>query len=206
MKPASPKVAARQGGGTRQGFGHFNEEHLEQEASATAARQKQLTQQSVASAQHKPAASTHPPASHAAPPPPREVSTIGDELGNRLFSDIKKEAKSLFDLNAIVGIHPGDTPEEQAHKARVHQGYESLTADQQAVAQELYKNKMKTLQDEENAKKQKEQQAAAAKQQSIAPPPSPQKGADLFSGSRKKRAVAQLQHNRQTLSNVASAG
>jgi hypothetical protein len=204
MKPASPKVAARQGGGTRQGFGHFNEEHLEREASAAAVHQKQLAQQATENAQHKPAAADHPPAEHAAAPP-REVSTVTDELGNRTLSDIWKGLKSFFDLHAIVGIRHGDTPAEQQRKEQAHKNYEGLTKDQQAIAQKIYKEKMETAQAEEN-KKQQEKQAKAAQPDSIAPPSSPQKGPDLFGGSRKKRAVAQLQHNRQTLSNVASAG
>lgn len=206
MKHGGSTVAARQGGGTRQGFGHFNEEHLEREASATAARQKQLTQQSAASGQHKPAASDHSPAEHATPPPPREVSTVGDELGNRFVTDIVKGVKAIFDLHAIVGIRPGDTPEKQEHKNKVHEGYKGLTADQQAVAQEIYKKKLQTQQDEESARQQKEQQAKAAKSESIALPSSPKKGADISGGSRKKRATTQLQHNRQTLSNAAGAG
>lgn len=205
MKSAGPKVAVRQGGGTRQGFGHFNEEHLEQEASASATQQKQLTQQAVSSSQSGAAPAAQPAANTPqAPPPPREVGTFKDEA-KRFVSDILVGIKAFFNLNDIVGIHPGDTPEEQQRKQAAHQGYEKLTEEQQAVARKLYEEKMAKLKAEEDQKEQ-QKQAAAAQPAAITPPTSPQKGPVGPAGSRKQRAVAKLQHDRQTLSSAQGAG
>ena len=115
MKAALPGVAARQGGGFRQGFGHFDEEHLEQQASASAVQQKQLTQQTTQSAQPTTGGSAtqagdsqQSPARQA--PPPREVSTFRDELVKGPVQDVLQGVKGIFDLHALLDIHPEDTP------------------------------------------------------------------------------------------------
>lgn len=212
MKPGPQGgVAARQGGGFRQGFGHFNEEHLEQEAATSAVQQKQLTQQTTQSSQSTTGGSAQQPGNSHQPPaqqaqPPREVGTMQEELVKRPLQDIAKGLRSLFDLNTLLGIRPGDTPEEQEKKKSLNHRFEQLTEEQQQVAKKRYQEEMQKKKVEEEEKEKKKQQEMQAKSASIAPPSSPKKGPVGPSGSGKQRAQQILERDRQQLSRPQTAG
>jgi len=193
MKLGGPKVAALQGGGgSRQGFGHFNEEHLEQGATASAVQQKQLAQQ-VAHHAQQPA------------PPPREVGDLKDELITRPAKDIKEGVGSIFSLHDILNIKPGDTPEEMGKKKTITKNFEQLTKEQQAVAKKLFQAKMQKDKEAEEEKEQKKQAAAQKSTGHLAPPSSPKKGAVGLAGSRKQKAQQSLEQQRQSIGRVAGA-
>lgn len=208
MNKAGPKVAARQGGGFRQGFGNFNEEHLEQQASSSAVQQKQLAQQQTTNAQQQTTNTQQTPAQQVKQQPPRELSDVKDELVTRPVRDVVKGLKSLFDINSILGINPGDTPEEQEHKKQLNQQFNKLTEEQQAVAKKRYQQEMEKNRDLENEKEQKKQAKAEHDQQAkqmLTTPSSPRKGAVGPAGSKKQRATQQLQQQRQSIGQIAGA-
>lgn len=211
MKAGPSGVAARQGGGFRQGFGHFDEEHLERQAGASAVQQKQLTQQTTQSAQHtaggsaqQPGTSRQTPAAHTEPP--REIGTFKDELVKRPFQDIVKGIKAFFDLNALLGIHPEDTPEEQERKKTLNHRFEKLTEEQQEVAKKRYQQEMQQKKAEEDEKEKKKQEALKAKQDTIAPPSTPHKGPVGPAGSGKQRAAQLIERDRQSMGRLQTAG
>ncbi|HCR81287.1 MAG: Kelch motif family protein [Candidatus Pacebacteria bacterium GW2011_GWA1_46_10] len=216
MKAALPGVAARQGGGFRQGFGHFDEEHLEQNAAASAVGQKQLTQQTTQNAQHSAGGSATQPGDSSRTPaqqssPPREVSTVKDELIKRPVQDVKKGLTGIFDLHALLNINPEDTPEEQQRKKALNERFGKLTEDQQAVARKKFEAKMVKEKAEEEEKEKKKRELELKEQQDIAPPSSPRKGPIGPGGpgggtlSRKKLATQMLERDRQSIGRVAGA-
>ncbi len=212
MKPArGPKAAARPGGGFRpQGFGHFNEEHLEQAATSGAVQQKQLGQQGAQSSQPQAKTPTpqpqHGQQGKQPAPAPREVSDVADEVVKRPVKDVLKGLKSLFDLNSIVGINPGETPEEQQRKKAAHHRYEQLDADQQKVAKQLFEKEMQKKQQEEEEKEQKKQAEKEKDSQPIAAPSSPKKGPVGMAGmSKKQKATTMLEQQRQSIGRVGGA-
>lgn len=212
MKTGSSGVAARQGGGFRQGFGHFDEEHLEQQASASAVQQKQLTQQTTQSAQPTAGGSVQQPGTSQQTPtaptaPPREVSTFKDELVKRPFQDVIKGIKAIFDINALLGIHPEDTPEEQERKKSINHRFEQLTEEQQEVAKKRYQQEMQQKKTEEEEKEKQKQLELQKKQDNvIAPPSTPAKGPIGPAGSGKQRAAQQLERDRQSIGRLQTAG
>jgi hypothetical protein len=211
MPTKGPGVAARQGGGFRQGFGHFDEEHLEQSASTSAVQQKQLTQQNTQSSQH-PAPAANPqsaPAQQA--PPPREVSSFKDELLERPVKDVKQGLQSIFDLNSLLGINTADKPEEQERKKALNERFGQLTEEQQQVAKKLFQEKMQKDKLAEEEKAKQKQLAEAKKQEDIAPPSSPRKGPIGPGGpgaklSGKKMAQELVERDRQQMSRLQTAG
>jgi len=211
MKPGSPKVAARQSGGFRQGFGHFNEEHLEQAASTSVVQQKQLTQQTTQTSQ--PTAgkagqpgSTPPTTVQAATNlPPREVSTFKDELIDRPVEDIVQGVKKIFSLHDVLNINSGDTPEEQEKKKILNQRFEKLTAEQQEVAKKRFQEEMQKKKETEEEEQRKQTKEEEAQDVTLAPPSSPRKGPIGLFGSKKQKAQQILQRDRQSLGRVAGA-
>ncbi|HAZ73638.1 MAG TPA: hypothetical protein DCW58_03570, partial [Candidatus Pacebacteria bacterium] len=130
--------------------------------------------------------------------PPREVTNLGEELIKRPVKDILDTAKSFFDLNALLGINPGDSPEKKQKKQKVAQNWQKLTQEEQSFVQQKYQEeqqKKQKEQQEEQEKKEKEEKEA--EEQSIAPPSSPKKGPVGLSGS-KKQQTSQLLQNRRT--------
>lgn len=217
-----PSSRPRPGGGFNSGFGQFGE-HLDEQAMQQAASQKQLSQmagnsqqQTMAQGQGGTAATQdfgqmealqQMAAKGGAQQPgalagaaARPVGTLQQELLERPVQDVVAGLKSLFDINAMLGINlQHDSPQEQARKKQMLQRWNQLTQDEQKVAQQLYQQKMqkkKQEQEEEEAKKRQEEQAKA---DSLAPPSSPQKGPVGPSGSKKQRAVTKLQQDRKTL-------
>lgn len=229
MKPGGKPgagAAARPGGGFRQGFGGFNESHLEDRASQAAAKQHQQTQQTTSAAQQTAGAGLGVGASHSAlkhqgsrtqtpakqvkQKAPREVVGLGDgalteELIKRPVKDVIDEVKAFFDLNAILGINPGDTPEDQAKKKQTLQRWQKLDQEQQQVAQKKYQEEMQNKKQDEEEKAQKKQAEEQQKANSIQAPSSPKKGPKGPGGSKKQRATDKLEQDRKTLGNVAGA-
>jgi hypothetical protein len=202
-------VAARQGGGFRSGFGNFNEEHMEQQSMAASSKQHSLTQQTSNAAQttaggsaiQKGGVSQESPQSQKEP---REVDTIKEE-GKRVVTDVISEIKGFFSLHKLLEINNEDTPEEKQKKETVLKRFNKLTDEQKQVAQEKYQKKMQKQKTDEEEKQVKKQREDQAKQTSIAPPTSPKKGAVGPAGSKKQKAAAQLQQNRQTMGKVQGA-
>lgn len=217
MQPAQPKSRPRQGGGFNQGLGQFSDEHLDERAFQNAVQQKSLGQQGTSSAQsstggsalgaHGQAGAGHSnPKTGMPPAPPREVGTFTEELIKRPAQDIIKGLKSLFDINSILGVDPVvDDPETQAHKKQMLNRWQGLNQEQQQVAQQLYKQKMEEKQRAEQEEQAKKQQQEKRKAQSVQMPSSPSKG-PVGPGSKKPKAVQQLEQDRKSLGGPQSAG
>lgn len=210
------KSQVRPGGGFRQSFGSFSDEHENANAQSAAAAQKQAAQQSSVLGQQgvakQQAAASGAGQSPFAPggageknapgvsqaPPPRNVSNLGEELFIRPAKDVFNTFKSIFDLNAILGINPGDTPEKKAKKQKIAQNLQKLTQEEQAfVQQEFQRAQQKKQQEQQEEQARKEEEARAKEQDAIAPPSSPKKGPAAPGGS-KKSQTAQLMQNKRT--------
>ncbi len=207
---AGVKTQMRPGGGFRQSFGNFSDEHENANAVSSAVAQKQTAQQSsvlgqqglakqqaaAAGAGQTPLASPETASQQATTP--RNVSNIGEELVLRPAKDILNTFKSFFDLNALLGINPGDTPEKKAKKQKVATNWQKLTSEEQAYIQQKFQadqqKKQQELQEEQHKKEEEERQA---QEQSIAPPSSPKKGPMAPQGS-KKAQTNQLMQNKRT--------
>jgi len=131
---------------------------------------------------------------------PREVADISEEA-KRGVVDVWIEVKKFFSLNAWLGIDPENMdPEEQARAKQFHAKYQQLDQEQQAVARQMYQEKIqkkKVLDEEENRKKEIEAQEKA---QSVVMPSSPQKGAQGSGGKSKKSQVMQkMKQDRTTI-------
>lgn len=217
----------RPGGGFNPAMGAPSE-HLDEAAMKAAMGQKQLTQQQSSTqagsgksgtnplvpgaGQPKPTLppgalppgaesgqqSQQPSKGTFQPQQPREVSTLGDELIRRPLADIKKGLASLFDLNALFGVNPGDTAEEKAKKKSMHQRYQKLDQEQQQVAQKKYQEEMqkKKMEEEEAARKKQEEEQKNA--QPIAAPSSTKKGpiGPASGQSKKQKTQTMLQQSR----------
>lgn len=206
---AKPGMAVRQGGGFRTGFGHFNEEHMEQQSMSAASQQHQLTQQASNSAQNTTGGSAIQKGGVSQETPhqkqaPREVGTIKEE-GKRVVKDVIDELKGFFSLTDLLGIKAEDTPEEKQQKQSILARFNKLTDEQKQVAQKKYQEKMRKQKAEEEERQVKKKREEQAKQASIAPPSSPKKGAAGPGGSKKQKASSQLQQNRQTIGTVQGA-
>lgn len=205
MNKGSGSVA-RQSGGMRQSFGGmstFDSEKMEQHAIQGATQQKAVAQQSSNIGTKSDPKSQQ---NQSQPFPPREVSSLTNELLKRPAGDVTREIKQFFDLNALLGINTEDTPEEKAKKTQLHQRYQRLTQEQQQVTQKKYQEKLQKQQEEERVKQQKEQNE---KQKEAAALPSvgkiSKRGTALMGGSQKKKAAARIAHDRQTIGKVAGA-
>jgi hypothetical protein len=206
---AGAKMQMRPGGGFRQTFGNFSDEHEDSGAAASAAAQKQAAQQSSvlgqsgvakqqaanAGAGQTPLASGEASKQQA---PPRNITNLGEELIARPVKDIFNTVKSFFDLNALLGINPEDPPEKKAKKQKIAQNWQKLTSEEQSYIQQKFQEdqqkKQHELQEEQQKKEEEERQAS---EESIAPPSSPQKGANAPSGN-KKQQTSQLMQNKRT--------
>ncbi len=134
----------------------------------------------------------------------REVRSLKEELVKRPVKDVKKGLASLVDLNDLLSIETGDTPEEKAKKKQIHQRYQKLTEEQQTVAKKQYQEKLQKRKQEQEEEQRKKEAEQAQQQQAMAPPSSPQKGpiGPASGMSRKKKAQTNLQQQRQGLGSV----
>ena len=141
---AGAKTQMRPGGGFRQSFGSgFSDEHESSMAANAMAAQKQATQQSSDLGQQGVAkqqavtegAGQTPLAANEVDKqqtPPREVTSLGEELIKRPIKDILQTGKSFFDLNDLLGINPEDPPEKKAKKQKIDHNWQKLTSEEQA--------------------------------------------------------------------------
>jgi hypothetical protein len=137
---------------------------------------------------------------------PREVSSFSEELIKRPLHDLGKELKLFVDLNELLGIAQGDTPEEQVKKKQLHQRYQQLTQAEQQVAKQKYQEKLQRRQEEEKAKEQKRQEEQA--KPSLPPPTGKKNLQGMFGmvGSQKKQAAQRLAFDRQRIGKLMNAG
>jgi hypothetical protein len=195
--PARPSVRPRPGGGFNQGLGQFGEA-FDESVAGQAMQQKALGQQQVSpsgAAAAAQAARTQVPQQQ-----PREVGSFKDELIDRPLKDMWHEITQFFALNTWLGIDPNTKdPKEQQKMVATHRRYQQLTKEQQAVARQKYQEEMKKKQWEEQEKQRKKQLEEQQKAQDLPMPSSPNKGPVGPGGSKKQKAAAKLQHDRQTL-------
>lgn len=208
-------VRPRPMGGFNSGMGAPTE-HLDEAAMKAASQQKQLSQQQSSTQPASGKSGTNPVASQSAatsaltgegkgtfqPEKPREVSSLNEELVKRPLADIKKGLASIFDLNALFGVNPGDTPEEKSKKKSMHQRFQKLTEEQQQVAQKKYQEEMQKKKMEQEEEERKKQEEEAAKRQPIAAPASTKKGpiGPASGQSKKQKTQSMLQQSRTGLS------
>lgn len=206
------------GGGLNAGFGGLNE-HLDENALQQAMGQKQLGQQATSQQQSVNAGQggqkaltdlsklqamdgMQPDALQQAggARKARAVGTLPEELVFNPIKDVVAGLKSIFDINALLGINPAtDSPEEKAKKQKMHQRWQKLTQEEQQVAQQRYQEEMQRKQTEEEEKMLKQQQAEDARANAIQAPSSPQKGPKGPGGSKKQKAVTKMQNDRKQL-------
>lgn len=138
---------------------------------------------------------------------PREVGSLGEELVKRPLKDIAKGIKSIFSINSLLGVEEKkDSPEIQAKKKQLHQRFNQLTQEEQAVVKQRYQQEMERKQKMAEEAEIKKQQEAQEKAQKVQMPTSPQKGSVGPSGkSGKQRAMQQLQDERTKIGKVQSA-
>lgn len=204
------KMQTRPGGGFRQSFGNFSDEHEDAAALQRAGAQKQtaqaasvLGQTGVAKQQAAAngAAQTplaNPEAAAQAPVQPRAISNVGEELIVRPLKDIWQTFASFFDLNKLLGINTEDPPEKKAKKQKIAQNWQKLTQEEQAFVQQKYQEELQRKQREQQEEQaRKEEEARQAEEQAIAPPSSPHKGPMAPTGN-KKQQTSQLMQNKRT--------
>jgi hypothetical protein len=207
MSAARSSFRPRPLGGFNQGMGDQNE-HMDESAMQAAMQQKALAQQTTTATPTPPAGAGGIPGAPAtmpgaAPGPgpgqPREVGSLAEELVTRPLQDVGKELKSFVDINNLLGIDPvKDDPQTQAHKKRLHQGWNKLTQEDQAYVQQKFQQETKIKQQEKEAEQLKEQQKAQQSQDLVIPT-GVKKGAEGPGGSKKKQATQRLQQDRKTL-------
>jgi hypothetical protein len=193
MPAPKPSFRPRPGGGFNPGMGQFGE-HMDDDAAQQAVGQKALGQQSVSTAQQKPA--TPPPVQQT---PPREVGSIADEA-KRAASDVWSEIKQFFSLHTWLGINPDTlTQEEKQQASQFHQNWNKLTQAEQEVAQKKYQESMQKKKQEEEEQLRQEEEKRRSEAQPIQAPSGPKKGPVGPGGSKKQKATQQLQQDRKTL-------
>lgn len=135
---------------------------------------------------------------------PREVGTLGEELVKRPFGDIVKGIRSIFSVEELLGVKSDQPdPEKQAKKKQLHQRFNQLSQEEQAVARERFQKEMERKQrmaQEDEMRRQQE-----AQQSVVQMPSSPQRGAAGPSGSKKQQAMQQLQDDRTKIGKVQGA-
>ncbi|GIK83466.1 MAG: hypothetical protein BroJett025_00880 [Patescibacteria group bacterium] len=138
------------------------------------------------------------------PTPPREVGTIQEEV-KRGFSDIFTGIKEFFNINTWLGINPNTLdPQQQAQAKQLHSRYQQLDQEQQAVARQMFEEKMQRKRKQEEEEQRKKQMEAEKQAQSFEMPSSPQKGAVGPGGgkSKKQNVLTKLKQDRTTLNNT----
>jgi hypothetical protein len=133
----------------------------------------------------------------------REVGSLGEELVKRPLQDISKGIRSIFSINSLLGVEEvKDSPEEKVKKRQLHQRFNKLSQEEQAVAKQRYQQEMERKQRMAEEDEQSRQQKAQAKQ-SIVMPSGPQKGNG--GQSKKQSAMQQLQDDRTKIGKVQGA-
>ena len=207
--PKGSSSVVRQSGGTRQSFGDFDSERMEDQAIQSAVQHKSAQQKVGSVPTNKIGQSAQQQQGSAQPPKPREVGSLWEELFTRPASDIKDGLKSLFDLNSLLGINQEqDTPEEIAKKRAMIKRYQQLTDEEQQEAKKKYQLRMHQKQEEEKQKELKRQQIEEQKKAMIAPPAGKDDKPGLFVDGKSSKARAQnrLQQQMKTMGTVTDGG
>ena len=201
-------------GGFNSGLGNFSDEHIQENDMQAAMQQKAMSQFAGNATQAAGAGTPGPqgqspfgtPVPGEKPQEPRPVGSLTDELIKRPAKDIARGLLSLFDLNALLGIKPGeDDPAQQAKRKQMLNRFNKLTQEQQDIAKQRYQLEMKKKQQEEQEKQAKKQREEQQKANSVELPSSPKKGPVGPGGSKKQKAVQKLEQDRKTLSGPQSA-
>lgn len=202
-----PSFRPRPGGGFNQGLGQFGE-HLDEQALQQAAQQKALAQQGSSAG---PAPLAQNTSNDAVPEnPPQGGVDIFDAVITAPVEAVGKTLISLFGLDELLGIDTTapQTPEERAKKQAMLRRYNQLDEQQQAVARDLYQQRLRReqqLQYEEERKRQLEAQKDDAPLQAQGKPQSGPQGPG-GQRSKKQQMLSKLQQDRKTLSGPQSAG
>lgn len=218
--PGAQGMRPRAGGGFNQVSDELGSEHMQNSAmqqlmqNKTASQsvsdpgagqtsQSKAMQQAMAQQQQRQQGQAGAPQ---APPP--EIGSIPDEF-KRAGNTVVQELNQFFSLNTWLGIEPySPDPEEMSKRKKVHDGYQKLDKEQQAVAREMYQKEVKRKQAIEEEEQRKKQAEIQKKQNSsVEMPSSPQKGpvGPGAGKSKKQSAMQQLQQSRQQLSTPGGA-
>ncbi|MCB9813588.1 MAG: hypothetical protein H6772_04240 [Pseudomonadales bacterium] len=134
---------------------------------------------------------------------PREVGSLADEA-KRGVEDVWTEVKQFFSINTWLGIDPENmNPQQQAEAKEIHARYTQLDQKQQAIAKQMYEERMqkkKLIEQEEQQRKQIEAQKQQEQAYSI--PSGPQKGAGAQKGNKKQQMIHKIKQDRTTLNNT----
>lgn len=136
--------------------------------------------------------------------PPRPVGTFVEEA-KRGFSDIFQGIKEFFSLNTWLGVNPDNLdPQQQQHAQQLHSRYQQLDQEQQAVAKQMYEQRMQKKRIAEEEEQRRRQIEADQKAQSVDMPSGPQKGpvGPASGKSKKQNVMTKLKQDRTTLNNV----
>ncbi len=134
------------------------------------------------------------------PAEPREVAEIPEEA-KRGVEDVWLEVKKFFSLNAWLGIDPEKmNPEEKAQAEQFHARYQKLDQEQQAVAKQMYQEKMQKKRAQAAEDQRRKEIEAEQEDQSIAMPSGPKKGAGQEGKTKKQQVMSKIKKDRTTLS------
>ncbi len=199
----SPKQSAvpRQGGGFNRANSDFGE-HMEERAMEQALQQKALSQQQAGSSGPVPASQSVGQTS--TPKEPRPIGTVSDEL-KLIPKDILDETKNLLNITNWLGLNQeAKDPEEMSKRKQAHSRYEKLTADERAVAQQMYEAELKKRQAAEEETEQRKQLEAQRSEEYVIPS-GPQKGPVGPAGSGKQKAAQKIERDRKTIRGPSGA-
>ena len=204
---AGAKSQLTSSGGFRQTFGgSISEEHLDRAAATSGGQNKQLAQQSSvlgqqralqeAAAQQGAGKSALAQTPEKAATQPRPVASLGQELIKRPARDT---LESMFKIINLLNIRP-KTPEEQEKQKKVAARWQKLTQEEQAVAEQIYKENLAKKRQEEEAQEKQKQELEEQKAQELPIPRGRQTGFRGFGGmGNKQKAQTMMQRQRSTL-------
>ena len=205
MPGPKPQATPRMGGGFNQGMGGFGGEQLDEQAMSQMMQQKALGQQGGAAGTSPKSSSS--PKSHT--PQYAAPGSVVEEVLTRpaqgILGGLKDLVFGFFDIKNIFGDNDTDTSDQKAKRQSLHQRYQQLDQEQQAVAQKRFQEEMQRKKAEEEAEMQRKQQEQQQKQAQVSVPSSPKKGPVGPSGSNKQKATTKLQQDRQQLNGPGSA-
>lgn len=201
--PAKPSTRPRPGGGFNAGMGQFGE-HMDEAAMAGAVQQKALQQQK-ASLISSPMAQSSSQKNQKSPP--SDMGSLTEELFVKPFNSLVDGFKSIADLNMWLGIEPTEEEEQERERKKVMlQRYNQMTDEEQAITKRRYQERMQRLQAEEE-EKQRQKELAAQQQQATLQMPTKAASGPVGPGmSKKQKATAQLNFDRQRQDKTAGAG
>ena len=198
-------------GGMRQTFGgSINEDHLDEAALGGGVQAKGQSQQASVLGQQaalqqlarnqgagKTPLANNPQASETGA---RPVGDLSQELLVRPATDLLETLKSFADIDRLLAINSGDTPEEQAKKKQISARWQQLTEAEQAEAKHHYQEALEAKRQEEAKKEEQKRQEKEAQEDTLLVPKGRQTGFQGFAGmTGSKKAQTILQRQRSTL-------